>query len=67
MAIPNVKGVKELKAIPFPLPPLAEQHRIVAKVEKLMAICDELEAQLTNTSTTRSQLLESVIIQSLSS
>ncbi|HVE71020.1 MAG TPA: restriction endonuclease subunit S [Thermoanaerobaculia bacterium] len=43
-AQPNISKVKIL-AFPFPLPPFAEQQRIVAKVDELMALCDRLEAQ----------------------
>lgn len=49
----------------FPLPPLAEQHRIVAKVDELMALCDALEAQLITTAATSRQLLEAAINEAL--
>lgn len=44
VGISNMSG-KALASIPIPLPPLAEQKRIVAKVDELMALCDRLEAQ----------------------
>ena len=43
-AQPNISKVK-IVGFPFPLPPLAEQKRIVAKVDELMALCDRLETQ----------------------
>ncbi|MEI7637781.1 MAG: restriction endonuclease subunit S [Syntrophus sp. (in: bacteria)] len=50
----------------FPLPPLAEQHQIVAKVDELMTLCDELEDRINTTATTRRQLLESTLQEALS-
>lgn len=41
-AIPNI-STKQINEITIALPPLAEQHRIVAKVDELMALCDQLE------------------------
>jgi type I restriction enzyme, S subunit len=61
----NVNGTK-LKNMLIPLPPLAEQHRIVAKVDELMTLCDELEEQINTTGTTRRQLLESTLQEALS-
>ncbi|MDD3935543.1 restriction endonuclease subunit S [Rhodoferax sp.] len=54
-----------LKRIPLALPPAAEQHRIVAKVDELMALCDQLEAQLTTTQTDSRRLLEAVLVAAL--
>ena len=39
-------STKQIMETPFPLPPLAEQHRIVTKVDELMALCDGLEGRL---------------------
>jgi type I restriction enzyme S subunit len=37
--------LKYIKGFQIPLPPLREQYHIVAKVHKLMALCDDLEAR----------------------
>lgn len=42
-AIPNLKGVKELKAMLLPLPSLEEQTEIVRRVEELFAFADRIE------------------------
>ena len=52
---------------PFPLPPLAEQLRIVAKVDELMALCDRLEASLRAADTTRHHLRDSLLQDALES
>ena len=59
-------GVKSsrLKEIPVPLPPLAEQHRIVAKVDELMTLCDRMEAQQADSESAHAQLVQ-VLLDSL--
>jgi type I restriction enzyme S subunit len=45
----------------IPLPPLAEQHRIVAKVDELMALCDQLEAQQNNAAQAHEKLVSHLL------
>lgn len=53
--------LRDLKKIAFPLPPLAEQHRIVAKVDELMALCDALNARLADIAETRRHLADAIV------
>ena len=48
-----------------PLPPLAEQHRIVAKVDELMALCDRLGVSLATGNDTRRCLLDALLYEAL--
>jgi type I restriction enzyme S subunit len=48
-------------AHPLALPPLAEQKRIVAKVDQLMALCDDLEARQAKKRDTSARLTKSAL------
>ncbi len=50
-----------LAKMPVGLPPLAEQRRIVAKVDALMALVDTLETQIATANTTATALLEAAV------
>ena len=61
---PNVNATA-LKGLVVPIPPLAEQHRIVAKVDELMALCDTLEQQQEDSIQAHETLVE-VLLEALS-
>jgi type I restriction enzyme S subunit len=54
---------RSLDQYPVSIPPLAEQMRIVAKVDQLMALVDQLETQLTASSTTAEKLMEAIVAE----
>jgi type I restriction enzyme S subunit len=63
-AQPNI-SLTNTRDFPIPLPPLAEQLRIVAKVDELMTLCDQLENQLVTTEADSRRLLEAVLRDAL--
>jgi len=50
-----------LEALLIPIPPLAEQRRIVAKVDELMALVDALESQLATAQVTGANLMRAAV------
>ena len=63
--IKNSFRLTDVTGFIVPLPPIAEQHRIVAKVAELMALCDQLETQLATAATDSLRLLEAVLHEAL--
>jgi type I restriction enzyme S subunit len=68
--IRSTSGVKninstEISRLIMPIVPLAEQHRIVAKVDELMALCEQLKARLRDAQTTQLHLADAVVENAL--
>ena len=58
-------ALRPLRNFVAPIPPAAEQRRIVAKVDELMALCDRLEHALATAGSGRSRLLNALLIEAL--
>ena len=61
----NKLNLGDLQTVALPIPPLAEQHRIVAKVDELMVLCDRLEASLTTRDDTLGRLIGALLHEAL--
>lgn len=59
-AQPNISRVKIINTI-VPLPPFNEQQRIVEKINQLMALCNDLEKQIENSSSKQTELLNTIM------
>ena len=56
---------KVLEQFEIPVPPLAEQYRIVARVDELMALCDQLKESLQQAQQTQIHLTDAVVENAL--
>ncbi|HCF7640537.1 TPA: restriction endonuclease subunit S [Pseudomonas aeruginosa] len=56
---------EKMEKLVVPVPPLAEQHRIVAKVDQLMALCDQLKARLNQSRQVHEQLANALVEQAV--
>ena len=52
-----------IRSLTIPLPPLAEQRRIIAKVDLLMGLADELETQTTSSRATAAKLISAIVAE----
>jgi type I restriction enzyme, S subunit len=54
-----------LTSLMIPLPPIPEQHRIVAKVDELMELCDRIERQLADGAELRGLLFRAIVTETI--
>lgn len=62
--VPHISS-KQVEAAEIFVPNISAQHRIVAKVDQLMSLCDQLEASLEAADTSRGKLLEALLAEAL--
>ena len=65
-AVQSFVSLGKLRSYPYPLAPLEEQKRIVAKVDELMALCDQLKIKINGADTTQQKLADAMAEQALS-
>jgi type I restriction enzyme S subunit len=61
-AQPNLSA-NNVKLYVYPLPPLTEQHRIVAKIDELMVLCDQLKSRITDARQLQQKLADVLVEQ----
>ena len=59
-------NTRSVAALPVPLPPLAEQERIVSEVERRLSVIEELEAAVRANLTRADRLRQSILSQAFS-
>ncbi|KWV67394.1 Type-1 restriction enzyme EcoKI specificity protein [Pseudomonas fluorescens] len=60
MKMPRL-GTEDGRQALFPLPPVSEQHRIVAKVDELMALCDRMKTKRADAESAHAQLVQALL------
>ncbi|EPW7034009.1 restriction endonuclease subunit S [Vibrio parahaemolyticus] len=61
----GVFGIKKARLLPIPLPPIQEQDLIVAKIEELESICEQLKMRLIDSHTTKVKLTDAIVEQAM--
>ncbi len=57
----NLAGVKDMKLVPVLLPPIHEQHAIVAEIESRLSVCDKIEENIEQSLKQSESLRQSIL------